>query len=228
MNATSHFRHFLRSEHGAVTVDWVVLSSATLGLGLAVTAVIFPGIQSVATEASDGIEATPITTRFAVETSLFSSDFSDGAIGWLGGAVASLSGFGDVLQLGPGEMASLTLDVPPGASSASLSFDMIGGDDLSGEPATIMINGQAVAIYADDHGNITTSDLSGSGVSVSVTQHDSNTPIGAGSHGHDSRATYVITVDDPGATLTLGVHSGADEHIGNEFYALDNVSVTAE
>jgi hypothetical protein len=45
-----------------------------------------------------------------------------------------------------------------------VSFDMLGLDDLSGEGASIMINGQEVAFYADNHGNITTQDMGVTGV----------------------------------------------------------------
>jgi hypothetical protein len=92
-----------------------------------------------------------------------SNDFSGGLGGFVGGTVANLVGFGEVLQLGPGEMTQATFAVPEGATTATLTFDMLGIDDLSGEGASIMINGQEVAFYADDHGTITTQDMGGSG-----------------------------------------------------------------
>lgn len=42
--------HFLEDEAGAVTVDWVVLTAALVGLGLAVTTVVKGGIESKANE----------------------------------------------------------------------------------------------------------------------------------------------------------------------------------
>jgi hypothetical protein len=38
---------FAAAENGAVTVDWVVLTAVICGLGLAVTAVVFVGIEDV-------------------------------------------------------------------------------------------------------------------------------------------------------------------------------------
>ena len=38
---------FARDEDGAVTVDWVVLTAAVVGLGLAVMAVVKPGVGTV-------------------------------------------------------------------------------------------------------------------------------------------------------------------------------------
>ncbi|MBM2577801.1 hypothetical protein JQC91_15955 [Jannaschia sp. Os4] len=50
------FKTFLASESGAVTVDWVVLTAALVGLGLAVMGVVSTGVQnasnSIATELS--------------------------------------------------------------------------------------------------------------------------------------------------------------------------------
>lgn len=220
-------RHFLTSESGAVAVDWVVLTGALVGLGLAASLVVSAGVENVSEETAEEMGGIQIRTRFAALTDLFSTDFSNGASGWLGGNVVSLTGFGDVLQLGPGEQAEMSINIPPGATSATLSFDLIGGDDLDGEPATIMVNGQPVSVYRDDHGNITVSGNDVSGISVDVQQQYTNSPVGAGTHGHDSMATYTITVDNPGTSVTLGVHSGANAHTGDEFYAVDNVSVVS-
>lgn len=38
---------FAKSESGAVTVDWVVLTAAIVGLGLAVMAVVSGGVESL-------------------------------------------------------------------------------------------------------------------------------------------------------------------------------------
>ncbi|MEM9754496.1 MAG: hypothetical protein AAF914_00805 [Pseudomonadota bacterium] len=41
---------FAVNEDGAVTVDWVVLTAALVGLGLAVIAVVSNGLESISTE----------------------------------------------------------------------------------------------------------------------------------------------------------------------------------
>jgi hypothetical protein len=156
-----------------------------------------------------------------------SNDFSAGSAGSSAARSQNVVGFGEVLQLGPGEVTTATFAVPEGATSATVTFDMLGLDDLSGEGASIMINGQEVAFYADDHGNITTQDMGVTGVSVSVNQVYSNDPVGSGSHGHDSRATYTITIANPGETVTFGVASETGQPISEEFYAIDDVSFSA-
>ena len=65
------------------------------------------------------------------------------------------------------------------------------------------------------------------GITVERTQLYENNPMGSGTHGSDSRATYTITVSDPGTTLEFGVGSGTDEPLDDGFYALDDVQITA-
>ena len=43
------FKRFVRDEEGAVTVDWVVLTAAIVGLGLAVIVAIAGGVNDVVT-----------------------------------------------------------------------------------------------------------------------------------------------------------------------------------
>jgi hypothetical protein len=219
---------FAEDDTGAVAVDWVVLSAGLVGLGMATLAVVSGGLErlsgSLAAE-TGGIE---IRTGFARAAQALEEahDFADGIGAWIGGSVVAVPGFGEILQIGPGGTAELQIAVPEGASSATITFDLIGVDDLSGPPATVFIDGQPVAIYRDDHGNVTTSDLGVPGVSVNVTQHYTNSAMGGGSHGHDSRATYTITVDDPGRTLSFGVQNGSGQAVSEEYYAIDDVSVS--
>ena len=43
-------KNFIANESGAVTVDWVVLTAALVGLGLAVMTVVSSGVEAVATD----------------------------------------------------------------------------------------------------------------------------------------------------------------------------------
>ncbi|MFN4203439.1 MAG: hypothetical protein ACK4GM_10325 [Tabrizicola sp.] len=51
------FSAFLKDEAGAVTVDWVVLTAAVVGLGLLIFSYVRPGVsnlaQAIGTELSD-------------------------------------------------------------------------------------------------------------------------------------------------------------------------------
>jgi Flp pilus assembly pilin Flp len=44
------FSAFLKDEAGAVTVDWVVLTAAVVGLGMVIFSVIQPAVSTLATE----------------------------------------------------------------------------------------------------------------------------------------------------------------------------------
>ena len=49
MKLLNIFKHFAKDEDGAVTVDWVVLTAAIVGLGLVVMTTIRPGVTGAAT-----------------------------------------------------------------------------------------------------------------------------------------------------------------------------------
>jgi Flp pilus assembly pilin Flp len=48
MKLLNIFKRFTKDETGAVTVDWVVLTAAIVGLGLVVMETITPGIEGAA------------------------------------------------------------------------------------------------------------------------------------------------------------------------------------
>jgi Flp pilus assembly pilin Flp len=50
------FAAFLNDETGAVTVDWVVLTAAVVGLGLLILAFIEPAVSQLASDIADEID----------------------------------------------------------------------------------------------------------------------------------------------------------------------------
>lgn len=50
------FSAFLKDEAGAVTVDWVVLTAAVVGLGLVVFTYVKPAVSDLAVQIGDEIE----------------------------------------------------------------------------------------------------------------------------------------------------------------------------
>ncbi|MDZ4135118.1 MAG: hypothetical protein U1D06_05925 [Paracoccaceae bacterium] len=50
MKLINSFKNFSNDESGAVTVDWVVLTAAVVGLGLVVMAAVKPGISGLSTD----------------------------------------------------------------------------------------------------------------------------------------------------------------------------------
>ena len=55
---------FRSDENGAVTVDWVVLTAAVVGLGIAVLTQVNSGASTVTTNVKDQLTGTTVTTSF--------------------------------------------------------------------------------------------------------------------------------------------------------------------
>ena len=62
---TNLIKNFAKSESGAVTVDWVVLTAALVGLGIAVMTVVSGGIQDLSGDINTQLAGQGITTTFA-------------------------------------------------------------------------------------------------------------------------------------------------------------------
>ena len=63
---TAYIKNFAKSESGAVTVDWVVLTAAIVGLGLAVMAVVSGGVQDLSNAIDTQLTDQTISTSFPV------------------------------------------------------------------------------------------------------------------------------------------------------------------
>ena len=57
-------KNFRRDEDGAVTVDWVVLTAAVVGLGIAVLTQVSSGTATVTSSISSQLSGTSVTTTF--------------------------------------------------------------------------------------------------------------------------------------------------------------------
>ena len=64
MNMFKLFKTFRNDEEGAVTVDWVVLTAAIVGLGVAALAAVRGGTGSLTTKISAQLASQSISTTF--------------------------------------------------------------------------------------------------------------------------------------------------------------------
>lgn len=55
MNFMAKIKNFVTDESGAVTVDWVVLTAAIVGLGIAVVASVRGGVEGMGTAISSSL-----------------------------------------------------------------------------------------------------------------------------------------------------------------------------
>ena len=60
----NYIKTFAADEDGAVTVDWVVLTAAVVGLGLAVMTVVKPGVNAVSQKINGQLSSTQISNSF--------------------------------------------------------------------------------------------------------------------------------------------------------------------
>jgi len=57
-------KNFKNDESGAVTVDWVVLTAAIVGLGIAVLATVSNGVQNLSSDIDTQLSGQGISTTF--------------------------------------------------------------------------------------------------------------------------------------------------------------------
>jgi len=62
MTLTSRIKTFAADDSGAVTVDWVVLTAAIVGLGLAVITSVRSGVSSLGTNISNSLSSASVAT----------------------------------------------------------------------------------------------------------------------------------------------------------------------
>ncbi len=58
------FKNFIKAEDGAVTVDWVVLTAAIVGLGIAVMASVSNGLEDLSGDIENQLTSQGISTTF--------------------------------------------------------------------------------------------------------------------------------------------------------------------
>ncbi len=228
---------FLKSESAAVTVDWVVLTGSVVGLGIATMAVVSGGVENLSTDVATGLADQSPNGNFnwgqSADPTQTSMDFTGGSAGgWSGGTVMSpIAALGEMLVLDSGEEALLQMSFPEGTDTATFTFDLIGGDSLDNEVASITANGTLVASARGRYtGTMEFTDAGAPGVTIETETLSSGTNLGgAADQGWRESVTRVtVTVDNPDTDMTFGVRSGADQQISDEFFAIDNVEVTSQ
>ncbi|MEM9755098.1 MAG: hypothetical protein AAF914_03845 [Pseudomonadota bacterium] len=222
---------FIADQSGAVTVDWVVLSSALMGLGIAVTAVIAPGVQAVSSETSDSLSGVSIVTRFAQATGL--DDFENGLGNWIGGLLDYNDTYGNTMRMGGTgglEGAQATYELDPDADYATMTFDFHAIDSWDGEDFIIFADGEAVAtasfVFWDDgaHGSWVSDNPD---VSFSMSQTTSRAHVGHDPGYTDQSYQMEVTVANPGPEITFGFGSTLNQEYDDESFAVDNIQVTS-
>lgn len=225
---------FIKSEDGAITVDWVVLTFGVTITGLAMMGTIGPSLGRMAVSVVDALEST-VSSIYEGSTAIgFRSnyDFAGDTSAWNGASSTYVDGFGEVLGpiAGSGGLESVTtsFDIGEGAESATLTFDLLAFDSLDNEDAVLYIDGIEVGRMTALQGMLTWVPGNVEGISLSAQilsegehlggmRNDTNSPLW-----RDAASRITITVNDPGAKLDFGFGSTANQGVNDESWGLDN------
>lgn len=151
---------FLRAEHGAVTVDWVVLTAASVGLGLGAIASVRTGVFDLGAGIQGSLSNAAVAGIGRLgfgQTLLTSMGFDDGNFdGWSHARSGHsehwgtfLGPFGNELNTTPLEY---TVQLAEDAKGAVIEFDMLIIDGWDGrDPRWSGPNGDAVRLMIDGH-----------------------------------------------------------------------------
>ena len=175
MSLRDHSTTFLRSESGAVTVDWVVVTAAVVGLGISSAAAVRMGTSALGEDINTSLSNSSVAAlRWLSSNELINQTFADGNFdGWSMAKQTAVGAWG-VMQ-GPfgadTRNTPLTVDVnlSDGATNALVEFDLLlldtwdGHDSpnnnwttAEGDGIKFQVNGQTIAfehfVQSTQHG----------------------------------------------------------------------------
>jgi hypothetical protein len=93
---TNSVLEFANSEDGAVTVDWVVLTAAIVGLGLAVLAVVSGGVEDLSRDIDDELVEMEVAAAFGTSAGWSAGSLLSWEEGFWNDAVDMWAAGGDV------------------------------------------------------------------------------------------------------------------------------------
>lgn len=131
-------RTFLAGTSGAVTVDWVVMSAAIVGLGIASAGAVRVGTSALGDDVEASLAGADVASlNWLSAHTVTQQSFADGNFdGWSVARAGSFGAWGAMLgPFGSETLANpLTYDVelPDGLSNARIGFDLVIGDSWDG------------------------------------------------------------------------------------------------
>ncbi len=227
------FENFLRSESGAVTTDFVVLTAGVVGLGLATVGVVTTGLETTSGDIEATLSGTSVNDSFARQS--YFDDFENGSSGWIGAITdASDEWFGGILGpysgSGGAEIVSRTYDLLSGYDYAVVEFDLHAIDSWDNEQFVMFVNGDPITSqtfqWGQDGttGSWTTDD---GAYSVIVEPNGDRAQLGYNPSWEDQSFSVRVEVADPGQEMTVGFGSTLNQETYDESWGVDNVAVTS-
>jgi hypothetical protein len=247
---------FAASEHGAVTVDWVVLSAATVGLGLATMAIIGGGVRDLTNQVGVFLETAPVHKVFANSDDC---DFdTEGACQAGSANIVEVSSdvirdvgdeFGNALVIASPstgrETAQMTLDFKGFPDVVDVQFDMLAMDSLDNssqhgrdEGGIVYYDGEPVGrLYRDweAEGGFRWETYDVEGVTLTGGTPEARSSDRAGVDGQfasddsrswDSVVPVTMRIEKPGPQGVIGFGAVANQGQSDEAIGVDNVTVS--
>ena len=226
-------RDFLRSESGAVTTDYVVMSAGVVGVGIAVLNTTSMGVENLAGDINTALTGNIVNTSFARER--YFDDFENGAGYWVGGQTDASDGFfGGIL--GPyggsdgAEVVTRTYDLLGGYDYAVVDFDLHAIDSWDDEQFVMFIDGEPISAtqfnWQTDGvtGGWTTTD---GNYTVTIEPSGAREHFGYNDEWVDQSFDVRVEVADPGRSISVGFGSTLNQGVADESWGVDNVAVTS-
>ncbi len=225
--------NFIRSESGAVATDYVVLTAAMVGSGIAAVNSTSIGVENLADDIDAQLRGDIVHADFAMLS--YFDDFENGAGYWISGSTdESDAAYGGILGPYSGsdgeEAISRVYDLRSGYDYAVIEFDMHAIDSWDNEEFVIYIDGEPVSStrfnWQQDGttGGWTTSD---DNFNISVTPSSDRDHTGYNSDWVDQSFDVRVEVADPGPSISVGFGSTTDQGVGDESWGVDNVELTS-
>ena len=236
---------FFRTESGAVTVDWTVLTAGIVGMGVASTAAVSTGTSSLGQAIQTALSNASVAmmgTVNAVTNGFDSGDFT----GWSSARLGYSEELGEFLGpfAGYDEPVTHQVSLPEGATEATISFDLLLLDSWDGtstihsdarfggrgDGIAFTVDGVEIGFSAMTNG--TAFAPTGSFEANGTTYEYSLTRAEGGDFGYsgwqDARYSVSITATNPPAEgFTLGVNGTSNQGLTDESFGIDNFRVDA-
>lgn len=239
---------FLKSDSGAVTVDWVVLSAATVGLGVGAVTVVRSGQDGLAGDIASSLSGAAVALMGTANARAMTFDAGDFS-GWS----SSRQGYSTALGyfLGPfaGSDEAVTHQVvlPEGATEATVTFDLLLLDSWDGigpvsdfaqggrgDGIGFEINGVEIGYSWMTIGSAGTpsGSMEINGTTYSYTMNRVETGdlyrVGTPLEWGDARWSVTVTATNPPSDgFSFGINSTANQPANDESFGIDNYRVSA-
>lgn len=248
---------YLQDESGAVTVDWVTLTAATVGLGIAAASAVSMGVRSLGTDVQESLSGASVARLYdfmGTSFTLASIGFEDGNTeGWSSDRIGFTDALGHFLGPFAGSEGAVEYAVrlPSDTVRAVIEFDLLtldswdgwnhgGGNDVAaggrGDGVAFLIDGQEIHYSGMTVGTaqFPTGSFEVDGTTYNVTMVNQRTGqftdanMSANSAWPDGVwRVQVVAENPPPQGFNFGLNATTNQHVRDESMGIDNFSINS-